>query len=160
LPSDLAAIGVQLIGGWREVFVTNRTVQSGPRRTLIHTSLPGWQADVQLMIHPGDRLSHPVLAVRIHPPAPGPDIDATSLVMMLQRLTEAERAIARAVASGLDNRAIAATLHISVNTVRTHLRHIFRKLDIASRSHLAALLTAAGGEAAMNERSTTTASAS
>ena len=146
LPADIAAIATRLIADWREAFVADRTVQSGQRRTLVHISLPGWQADVQLMIHSGDRLSHPTLAVRIHPPAPGPDIDATSLSLLLQRLTEAERAIARAVASGLDNRAIAAMLHISVNTVRTHLRHIFRKLDIASRSHLAVLLTAAGSE--------------
>jgi DNA-binding CsgD family transcriptional regulator len=39
------------------------------------------------------------------------------------------------------NAQIAADLHISVETVRTHARHIYRKLGVSSRRELLAPLT-------------------
>ena len=54
-------------------------------------------------------------------------------------LTRAERQIAELVANGLSNNDIAATLFISRRTVETHLTHIFRKLDLRTRTQLAAL---------------------
>jgi DNA-binding CsgD family transcriptional regulator len=56
-------------------------------------------------------------------------------------LTETELALAELVASGLTNREVAARLFLSHHTVDTHLRHIFRKLDINSRVELARLFT-------------------
>ncbi|MGZ0153602.1 LuxR C-terminal-related transcriptional regulator [Kribbella sp. WER1] len=57
----------------------------------------------------------------------------------LARLTDTERSVAELVAAGLTNRETAARLFISPHTVDYHLRHIFRKLDIASRVQLARL---------------------
>jgi DNA-binding CsgD family transcriptional regulator len=52
-------------------------------------------------------------------------------------LTPQERNVARLVATGLTNREIAERLFITMNTVETHLRHIFQKLDVSSRTQLA-----------------------
>lgn len=52
-------------------------------------------------------------------------------------LTEAELRVARLVAQGLSNRAVAAELFLSRHTVDSHLRHIFRKLEVNSRVHVA-----------------------
>ncbi len=52
-------------------------------------------------------------------------------------LTATERKVARLAAAGLTNRAIAADLTMSRHTVDTHLRHVYRKLSIASRVELA-----------------------
>jgi len=41
---------------------------------------------------------------------------------------------------GLTNRQIAQRLFVTQDTVETHLRHVFQKLDIASRSQLAPAL--------------------
>lgn len=38
---------------------------------------------------------------------------------------------------GLTNREVAADMFLSVNTVETHLRHIFTKLGVRSRTQLA-----------------------
>ena len=57
-------------------------------------------------------------------------------------LTPSELDVARLVADHLTNPQIAERLFISVNTVKTHLTHIFTKLDISSKSELVALLTA------------------
>jgi DNA-binding CsgD family transcriptional regulator/tetratricopeptide (TPR) repeat protein len=59
----------------------------------------------------------------------------------LGSLTRAERAVAELVAEGLTSRQIAEQLFVSPRTVDAHLSHIFRKLEIASRAKLAALMT-------------------
>jgi len=52
-------------------------------------------------------------------------------------LTPQERTVARLVAAGLSNREVAERLFVTTNTVETHLRHIFQKLDVRSRTQLA-----------------------
>jgi DNA-binding CsgD family transcriptional regulator len=56
-----------------------------------------------------------------------------------ESLTRAEQQIAELVASGLTNNEIAARLYISRRTVETHLTHIFRKLELRTRTQLATL---------------------
>jgi DNA-binding CsgD family transcriptional regulator/tetratricopeptide (TPR) repeat protein len=51
-------------------------------------------------------------------------------------LTETERRVARLIADGHTNRSAAADLILSPNTVATHLRSIFGKLSVNSRSQL------------------------
>jgi DNA-binding CsgD family transcriptional regulator len=54
-----------------------------------------------------------------------------------ESLTEAEIAVVRLVAGGASSRAVAERLFLSINTVNTHLRHVFTKLGIRSRVELA-----------------------
>jgi DNA-binding CsgD family transcriptional regulator len=54
-------------------------------------------------------------------------------------LTDAELSVVELIASGLTNREAAEKLYLSPHTVDSHLRHIFRKLDIRSRVELARL---------------------
>jgi DNA-binding NarL/FixJ family response regulator len=49
-------------------------------------------------------------------------------------LSDREREVLVCVAEGKTNAAIAATLSIAPTTVRTHLEHIYRKLDVHSRT--------------------------
>ena len=55
------------------------------------------------------------------------------------RLTPQEFQIARFVAQGLSNREVGAQLFLSPRTVDFHLRNVFPKLGIASRTELATL---------------------
>ena len=57
-------------------------------------------------------------------------------------LTRTELRVAVEVASGRTNREIAEHLFVSPRTVDAHLRSIFRKLDVQSRTELAVLIAA------------------
>lgn len=53
-------------------------------------------------------------------------------------LTPQEVAVSRLVRQGMSNREIAAELFLSTKTVEFHLRHVFMKLGVASRTQLVA----------------------
>jgi DNA-binding NarL/FixJ family response regulator len=61
-----------------------------------------------------------------HEPAPK-GLDTTTL-------TEREKEILTLLSQGFANKELADKLQISVPTVRTHLRHIYEKLHVRSRS--------------------------
>lgn len=52
-------------------------------------------------------------------------------------LTPREAAVLELLQAGRSNGEIAAELHVGVETVRTHARHIYRKLGVRSRRELA-----------------------
>jgi DNA-binding NarL/FixJ family response regulator len=56
-----------------------------------------------------------------------------------QDLTPQERQVAKLVASGLSNKDVAAQLFVSPRTVDFHLRNVFAKTGVASRTELAQL---------------------
>jgi DNA-binding CsgD family transcriptional regulator len=59
-------------------------------------------------------------------------------------LTPTELEVVHHIAAGLTNRQIGKRMFISPSTVKAHLSHIFAKLSISSRSHLAADATRHG----------------
>ena len=56
----------------------------------------------------------------------------------------AELAVLRALATGLSRREIGAQLYISLNTVKTHSRELYRKLGATSRADAIARASALG----------------
>jgi DNA-binding NarL/FixJ family response regulator len=56
----------------------------------------------------------------------------------VETLTEREMEVLQVLARGASNPQIAAELNISVNTVKTHIRHILAKLDLENRIQAAA----------------------
>lgn len=57
---------------------------------------------------------------------------------LVELLSEREREVLRLLASGISNREIAAELFVSLDTVKTHLKHIYGKLGVRGRAHAAA----------------------
>ena len=58
-------------------------------------------------------------------------------------LTDTECRIAGLVAQGKTNREVASAMFVTENTVQTHVRHIFQKLGVRSRTELTALFLSA-----------------
>ncbi|WP_172827249.1 helix-turn-helix transcriptional regulator, partial [Mycobacterium asiaticum] len=61
----------------------------------------------------------------------------------LDSLTDSELTVVNLIAQGATNRSVAAELHLSPHTVKTHVRNAFAKLGITSRAQLATLLRGA-----------------
>jgi LuxR family transcriptional regulator, maltose regulon positive regulatory protein len=53
-------------------------------------------------------------------------------------LSERELAVLRLLASDLSQREIGAELYISLNTIKFHIRNVFRKLAVSSRAEAVA----------------------
>lgn len=58
---------------------------------------------------------------------------------LLEPLTSSEQRILRLLATGYSNQEIAQTLVISLNTVKTHLKNLYSKLQVSSRTQACAL---------------------
>jgi DNA-binding NarL/FixJ family response regulator len=71
----------------------------------------------------------------------------------IEGLTETERRIAVLIAQGRTNRQIASVMFVTQNTVQTHVRHIFLKLDVRSRTELAVRFPSAQADALAATRS-------
>jgi LuxR family maltose regulon positive regulatory protein len=65
--------------------------------------------------------------------AAGPSRAGEGLTDGHEELTERELGVLRMLASSLTQREIASALYVSVNTLKTHTRTIYRKLDASSR---------------------------
>jgi LuxR family transcriptional regulator, maltose regulon positive regulatory protein len=63
---------------------------------------------------------------------------------IVEEPSAAELAVLRGLASGLSRREIGAQLYISLNTVKTHIRELYRKLDVTSRADAVACADALG----------------
>ncbi|MBN2393457.1 MAG: tetratricopeptide repeat protein [Anaerolineae bacterium] len=63
----------------------------------------------------------------IHPPQP-----------LIDPLSERELELLHLIATGMTNRAIAEKLVVSINTVKTHARNIYGKLDVGNRTEAVA----------------------
>jgi DNA-binding NarL/FixJ family response regulator len=81
-------------------------------------------------IHLASRGLHviPRLGADAEPDPPGPEL-----------LTAREADVLELLQQGHSNAEIALTLHVGVETVRTHARHIYRKLGVRGRRDLASL---------------------
>jgi LuxR family maltose regulon positive regulatory protein len=92
---------------------------------------PVLQRDPEL-VGPHRQLLAPALPHEQLPSTASPPDQAALLVV--EPLTEREREVLRHVSGMLNTAEVASEMYISVNTVKTHLRNIYRKLAAAHRS--------------------------
>ena len=64
--------------------------------------------------------------------------------LLVEEPSAAELAVLRGLAAGCSQREIGARLYISLNTVKTHIRELYRKLDVTSRADAVARAEALG----------------
>jgi DNA-binding CsgD family transcriptional regulator len=72
---------------------------------------------------------HGIRGVRVNSPTPRPPTGWAAL-------TPTESRVVELIGAGHSNRSAAVELGVSPNTVNTHLRAVFRKLDVKSRVQL------------------------
>ncbi len=91
---------------------------------------PALRRDSELA-HAYQHLLAPILR-HDHPPAP-PEILDQATILVVEPLTGRELEVLRHVSGVLRNPEIASEMHISLHTVKAHLKHIYRKLAATHR---------------------------
>lgn len=97
--------------------------------------------------HPARSPRSERVSVLCHPDLPRPGLGAPPGRPPdgWESLTPRERRVTELIAQGLPNRGIAIALFVSVSTVKTHLLHVFAKLEVHTRADLAAKAARRGG---------------
>jgi NarL family two-component system response regulator LiaR len=105
-------------------------VDAGASGFLLKDASPRDVAAAIRAAHRGEAVLHPSLAAKLlaerrRPPAAHADLTARELEVL------------RLIARGLQNKQIAAQLHLSEKTVKTHVSAVLRKLDVSDRTQAA-----------------------
>lgn len=141
LPTDILKACMALKREWEEAIQANIPLDRSPRVVVPHPSQNGGLAEIQLVPSKAGRALQPAFAIHFHLTR-AENVESARALARLSKLSPAEQETARRAAAGDNNALIANCLGVSVSTVRTHLRSIFKKLGITSRSRLAPIYSA------------------
>jgi DNA-binding NarL/FixJ family response regulator len=128
-----------------EDYVT-RALGAGASGFLLKDTAPAAIIEAIRRVADGDPMLSPSVTSRLIAQltaGAGPD-RVRSAKERLSRLTSRELEVAVAVGQGLTNAEIAATLHLSVPTVKAHIGRLFAKLDVDNRVQIAICVHDAG----------------
>lgn len=123
---------------WEKAVLANNFTKAQRSAVVEHPSVRGLRAEIQLVESQAGRALQPSFAIHFAL-ATSVNAETAGALARLSKLTQAQFEVARRAAVGDANGDIARSLGISLSTVRTHLRQIFVKLEISTRSRLAPL---------------------
>ncbi len=139
------AVGLAEPDGWVRVFVDSAAAVTSLLREVAAGQPPSGYASVLLAAVTSGATAAAA------PRQPGPGTAPAQPQELVDPLSDRELDVLRLLGSDLDGPAIARQLTVSLNTVRTHTKHIYTKLDVnnrraaISRAHQLGLLTRSGG---------------
>ena len=124
-----------------------RALQAGAAGFLLKDTAPAEIVRAVELVHAGDGMLSPTVTRRLISMVAG-DSDAGARTEhardRLATLSPRERDVALAIGLGHGNAEIAATLHLSVATVKGHVSRLLDKLEVDNRVQIALLVQAAG----------------
>ncbi|MFD8552820.1 response regulator [Streptomyces fradiae] len=129
-----------------------RALRAGAAGFVLKDTPPAQIVDAVRKVAAGDPVLSPAvtrqLMTHVAGAAPGPavreDDRRTAAARRLAELAEREREVALAVGRGASNAEIAATLYVSVPTVKAHVSRVLAKLGLNNRVQIALLVHDAG----------------
>lgn len=121
-------VGAAVVYSWTMTEVAWAQALEAGARGLIAKALPADQVVAALRAVVDGKVVYTRAASR--PPAVWPGAE--------WGLTSRESEVVALLSTGMSNRSIAESLFVSENTVRTHLKSIFKKVGVTSRSQLVA----------------------
>lgn len=126
----------------RDEYVVD-AIRAGASGFLLKRTPPEGLIEAVRVVASGDALLSPSVTRRLiqafaRTPAPGAEHPA------LATLTDREREVLLAMASGASNAEIAGRLYVSEETVRTHVKHLHRKLGLRDRAQAVVLAYESG----------------
>jgi DNA-binding NarL/FixJ family response regulator len=120
-------------------YVAN-AVTGGVRGVIRRVAQPGQLVQAIQAVHSEGRYMDTTLTADLAAPMARP----RRPIGLGQPLSQREHEVLRLIADGLENQAIANVLFVSVETVRTHVKSILRKLASRDRTHAVAVAFRSG----------------
>ena len=126
----------------------SRALQAGADGYLLKTSESDQLCDAIVKVKEGHSMISPqmmgklVAALRGQTSAPKAPVQPEP--QAIDKLSPREKEILALIAKGQSNKQIARELDIAETTVKIHVQHIFKKLDLSSRVQVAVLATSLG----------------
>jgi DNA-binding NarL/FixJ family response regulator len=123
-----------------------RALRAGAAGFVLKDTPPAEIVDAVRRVAAGDPVLSPTVTRQLmeHAAGTGADTRRRHARVRMDALNDREREVAVAVGRGLSNAEIAATLFMSVATVKTHVSRILAKLDLNNRVQIALLAYDAG----------------
>ncbi|WP_406144714.1 response regulator [Streptomyces sp. NBC_01012] len=126
-----------------------RAIRAGAAGFVLKDTPPAQIVDAVLRVAAGEPVLSPAVTRRLMAHAAGGQVDErrsrrTRARQRFAELGEREQDVAAAVGRGSSNAEIAATLHLSVATVKTHVSRILARLGLDNRVQIALLVHDAG----------------
>ena len=126
----------------------SKALQSGADGYLLKTSESDQLCDALVKVHEGHSVISPSMLNKLvstmrHPANPTADavgimsFSKAAAIQALDKLSPREKEIFLLIAKSLSNKQIARDLDIAETTVKIHVQHIFKKLDLTSRVQIA-----------------------
>jgi two-component system nitrate/nitrite response regulator NarL len=127
-------------------------LQNGADGYLLKTSEPDQLCDAIIKVFEGHSVVSPEMMSKLvsalRQPTPlissATDLGISQPLKMLERLSPREMEIFLLIAKSLSNKQIARDLGIAETTVKIHIQHIFKKLEMSSRVQIAVLVATHG----------------
>jgi DNA-binding NarL/FixJ family response regulator len=125
-----------------------RALREGAAGFLLKDTPPAQLVEGVRRVAAGEPILSPTVTARLIATVTRPEDRSRrdDAVRRLEQLTPRERDVATAVARGLSNAEIAEQLFLGLATVKTHVAHLFAKLDVTNRVQIARLVHDAGLE--------------
>jgi DNA-binding NarL/FixJ family response regulator len=125
-----------------------RALREGAAGFLLKDTPPHQLVDGIRRVAAGEPILSPTVTAQLIANVTQPQDDGrrADALRRLEQLTPRERDVATAVARGLSNGEIAEQLYLGLATVKTHVAHLFAKLDVTNRVQIARLVHDAGLE--------------
>ena len=126
----------------------SKALQNGADGYLLKTSESDQLCDALVKVHEGQSVISPSMLNKLvstmrHPANPRADavgimsLSKVTAIQSLDKLSPREKDIFLLIAKSLSNKQIARDLDIAETTVKIHIQHIFKKLDLTSRVQIA-----------------------
>jgi two-component system response regulator DevR len=137
-------IAVLIVSTYSDDDLVDECIQAGAKGYLIKDIERFSLKESIRALHRGEGAVSPTIAARMLDRLRGEETTAEPSAGPESQLSETQRTILRLIADGYSNREIAKQVHLSENTVKSHVQEIFRKLNVRNRVE-AALLAAKQG---------------
>jgi two-component system nitrate/nitrite response regulator NarL len=135
LVTDLPEVPLAVMSGTARNIDVRAAIQAGIRAYIPKTSSSEYFAHaLQMLLAGGSCIPSEILLDQSAPPGE----------LWLSQMSEREQQVLKGVALGQSNKEIGRTLGLAEVTIKLHLRNVFRKMDVKSRSEAAVKAVRAG----------------